>query len=184
MIIDGADSYTSKSFSNKNRLMRLLWIIVWNIFFRFSFRPMYKWRNFLLKLFGAKIGKYVHINRTTRIWAPWNIYIGNYVGIGENVILYSMDLIKIYDYSVISQGAHLCCGSHNFNTKNFQLVAAPIIIKSRVWLCADSFVGPGVTIEEGSVIGARGVVTKSVITPWKVWAGVPVAQIGSRNILD
>jgi putative colanic acid biosynthesis acetyltransferase WcaF len=85
------------------------------------------------------------------------------------------------DYTVISQGSHLCAGSHDFNAANFQLITAPITIGSRVWLCADSFVGPGVNIADGSVIGARSVVSKNVSEPWCIWAGVPVKRIGIRN---
>jgi putative colanic acid biosynthesis acetyltransferase WcaF len=92
-----------------------------------------------------------------------------------------MDRISIGDYSVISQGAHLCAGSHDFNRANFQLTTAPILVGSRVWLCADTFVGPGVQIADGSVIGARGVVAKSIDDPWCVWAGIPVKRVGIRD---
>ena len=92
-----------------------------------------------------------------------------------------MDKINIADFAVISQGAHLCTGSHNYNSNNFQLITLPISVGSRVWLCAESFVGPGVSIADGSVVAARGVVAKSINKPWLVWAGVPVKQIGVRD---
>ena len=161
--------------------MRLIWFIVWILLFRPTPRGMFLWRNILLKIFGAKLGIHVHIHGSVKIWAPWNLRIGNYVGVGEGANFYSMDLITIKDYAVISQGTHLCCGSHDYNASNFQLFAKPIVIEKRVWLCADSFVGPGVTIAEGSVIGARGVVSKSISDAWSVWVGVPVKRVGSRK---
>ena len=181
LILKNNNPYISQSFSNKNRLMRLAWLLTWGLLFRPTPRAMHGWRNILLKLFGAQIGDHVHIHGTTKIWAPWNLHIGSYVGVGENVNFYSMDLITIKDYVVVSQGTNLCCGSHDYNAPNFQLIAAPITIGERVWLCADSFVGPGVSIAEGSVVGARGLVSRSIIEPWAVWTGVPVKRVGNRN---
>lgn len=181
MIINGNDPYTEPSFSLANRLGRALWQVVWLIFFRLSPRPFHVWRNILLRIFGAKIGRYVHVYPSVKIWAPWNLVIGDFVGIGDGANLYCMGKITVMDYATISQGAHLCAGSHDFNSPNFQLFTAPISIGKRVWLCADTFVAPGVTIAEGSVIGARGVVSKSILDSWKVWAGSPVRLVGERD---
>lgn len=148
--------------------------------FRPSPRFMHGWRNSILRLFGAVIGEHVHIHSSVRIWAPWNLEVENFVGIGAGVNLYCMDQIRIGEYAVISQGSHLCCGSHDFNRQNFQLITAPITVGDRVWLCADSFVGMGVVIAEGVVLGARSVATKSILEPWTVWAGMPAKKIKSR----
>jgi putative colanic acid biosynthesis acetyltransferase WcaF len=180
-IIEGNDPYRQASFSLRNRLARALWGIVWLLLFRPSPRPLHSWRAFLLKAFGAKVGASCHVYPGVKIWAPWNIGLGDCIGVADGVTLYSMERIEIGDYAVISQGAHLCAGSHDFNSPNFQLIAAPIAVGARTWLCAESFVGPGVSIAEGSVIGARGVVAKSITTEWCVWAGVPVKKIGERD---
>jgi putative colanic acid biosynthesis acetyltransferase WcaF len=180
-IIEGNDPYRQASFSLRNRLGRGLWGIVWLLLFRLSPRPLHPWRAFLLKVFGAKIGTNCHVYPGVKIWAPWNIRLGDHVGIADGVILYSMACIDIGDYAVISQGAHLCAGSHDFNSANFQLIAAPIAVGARTWLCAESFVGPGVSIAEGSVVGARGVVVKPIADEWCVWGGVPVKKIGERD---
>lgn len=181
MIIQGNDPFTGPSFSLSHRIRRQLWGLVWLMLFRPSPRPFHAWRNFLLRVFGAKLGINVHIYPSVKVWAPWNLTVGDYVGMGDGTSVYCMDRISIGDYAVISQGTHLCAGSHDFNSANFQLITAPITIGSQVWLCADSFVGPGVSVAEGSVIGARGVVAKSISEPWRVWAGVPVKQIGIRD---
>ena len=155
--------------------------MVWLVFFRLSPRPFHSWRNLLLRIFGAKIGNHVHVYPSVRVWAPWNLAIGNFVGIGDGVKVYSMDKISIGDYAVVSQGSHLCAGSHDYNSKNFQLVTAPINIGARVWLCTETFVSPGVEIAEGSVIAPRGLVGKTITESWCVWGGVPAIKIGTRN---
>jgi putative colanic acid biosynthesis acetyltransferase WcaF len=181
VILQGNNPYTGPSFSFLHRIKRQIWNTVWLFFFRPTPKPLHKWRNLLLKIFGAKLGRHVHIHASVKIWAPWNLQVGSYVGIGEGVNIYCMDQINIGDYAVVSQGTHLCGGSHDFNSPNFQLIAAPITIGNRVWICADSFVGLGVSIAEGSVIGARAVVTKSIIESWSIWAGMPVKKIGIRD---
>lgn len=139
------------------------------------------WRSFLLRLFGARIGHDVHIYPSVRIWAPWNLRVADNVGVGDGVIVYSMEMIEIGSYSVISQGAHLCAGSHDIESPNFQLIASPIVIGSNVWLCAETFVGPGVSIADGTVVGARGVVPKSITEPWCVWVGNPIRRVRTRD---
>jgi putative colanic acid biosynthesis acetyltransferase WcaF len=135
----------------------------------------------VLRQFGAQIGQHVHIHGNVKIWAPWNLCVGDFVGIGDAVNLYCMDKILIGDYAVISQGAHLCAGGHDFNRANFQLITAPILIGARAWICADAFVGMGVTIPEGVVLGARAMVGKSIVESWTVWGGVPAKKIGTRD---
>ena len=180
MILEGQDSYTSPSFSLKQRLARQLWDITWMLLFRPTPRLMHGWRRALLKAFGAKLGQYVHIHPSVKVWAPWNLTIDDYVGIGEGAVIYCMDRIHIGSFAVVSQGTYLCAGSHDFNSRNMQLTTAPITIGKYTWLCAQTFVCPGVDIAEGTVIAARGVVSKSVPTGWGVWAGVPAKRVGDR----
>lgn len=180
-IVQNNDPRVQPSFSIANRMGRMLWGIVWITLFRFTPRPLHAWRSFLLKAFGAKIGRQVHIYAGVKIWAPWNLVIGDHVGIGDGATLYSMDVITIQDNAVISQGAHLCAGSHDIDSDNFQLIAAPITIKPYCWVCAEAFVGPGVILEEGCVVGARGVVMRSITQPWTVWSGNPVSYRKKRK---
>ena len=173
MIIQGNDPYTQASFSLRNRVARGVWGIVWLLLFRPSPRPFHAWRRLLLRIFGAKLGKHVHIHASVQIWAPWQLHIGNRVGVGNKVILYNMADMRIGDDCVISQGAHLCGGSHDIDSENFQLVAKPITLQNHVWICTEAFVGLGVDIAEGCVLAARAVAVKSIRTPWTVWAGNP-----------
>lgn len=180
MIIQGNDPTVAPSFSLQNRVSRQLWNWVWLFLFRPSPRPLHAWRASLLRIFGAKIGEHVHVYPAARVWAPWNLEIGNNVGIADGVTLYNMAPIKIGDYSVISQGAHLCGGSHDYNSHNFQLTAEPITLGSHVWICAEAFIGQGVTLPQGVVVAARSVVTRNLETSWTVYAGMPAKPIRKR----
>jgi putative colanic acid biosynthesis acetyltransferase WcaF len=173
--------YTEPSFSLSNRSKRFIWNIFKCTIFKYSPRTFHQFRITILKLFGARVGKYCRVYNTTQIWAPWNLIMGNYVNIAEDVKVYNIAKIKIGDFSIISQGTFLCTGSHDYNSKNFQLYAKSIIIKKNIWICAETFVHPGVTIEDGVVIGARSVVTKTIKNKWSVYSGNPAKYKTKRK---
>lgn len=181
MIIEGNDPFTQPSFSLSNRLARAIWGVAWALLFRTSPRFMLSWRRALLRLFGAQLGTDVNFAASVKVWAPWQLKVGNRVGFGAGVNLYNMAPLTIDDEAVISQGAHLCGGTHDIDSPNFQLVAKPIRIGARAWICADAFVGPGVSIAEGCVLAARGVAVRSIDEPWTVWAGNPVVKKRDRR---
>jgi putative colanic acid biosynthesis acetyltransferase WcaF len=176
MIIPGNDPFTQPSFSLGNRVARGVWNLVWLLLFRPSPRPLHGWRRLLLRVFGAQLGRDVNVYPGARIWAPWLLTVGNRVGIADGVTVYDMARITIGDGCVVSQGAHLCAGSHDIDSPNFQLVASPIELGRDVWICAEAFVGPGVRIAAGCVVGARGVVMRSIDEPYTVWAGNPAVR--------
>jgi len=182
VILEENDPYRGPSFSLGNRLLRALWGIVYILLFRISPRPLHSWRIMLLRLFGAKIGRGCHVYPSVKVWAPWNLFFGNYIGVADGVTLYCMDTISLGDYVVVSQGAHLCGGTHDYNSKNFQLIAKPITIGMHSWICAEAFIHPGIEIPEGAVIGARSVVTRSPIESWRVYAGNPAVKKGKRKV--
>lgn len=138
----------------------LLWWLVQGVLFPFSLHPCNGFRGWLLKLFGAKIGKGVVIRPTARFTYPWKITIGNYSWIGDDVVLYSLDRIAIGSNCVISQKSYLCTGSHDLRDIAFKLITAPIIIGDGVWIAADCFIAPGVSIGQDVVVGARSSVFK------------------------
>lgn len=177
------DTYSGPSFSLKNRLARLLWGVVSFFFFSHSPRPFHKWRAFILRCFGAKIGAGVHIYPRVKIWAPWNIEISDESGIANDVTLYSQGKITIGKRSVISQGAHICAGTHDYTKSGFPLITKPIVIGDNCWIAAEAFLHPGVTINDGSVVGARSVVTKDM-PGWMVCSGFPCKPIRERTITD
>ncbi|MVM38080.1 colanic acid biosynthesis acetyltransferase WcaF [Spirosoma sp. HMF3257] len=177
------DTFTGPSFSLKNRIARFIWGLVSIVFFRLSPKPLHGWRAFILRCFGAKISKGVHIYPGVKIWAPWNLILKEESGIANGVILYSMDTITIGRRTVISQGTHLCAGTHDYTKPGFPLVTKSIYIGDHVWIAAESFVHPGVSIGDGCVIGARSVVTKNM-PAWMICAGHPCVPLKERVLLD
>jgi putative colanic acid biosynthesis acetyltransferase WcaF len=173
------DTHTGASFSVSNRLMRIVWSVVYLLLFKYSPRPLHSWRSFLLKCFGAKVGKGVHVYPGVKIWAPWNLILDDECGIASGVELYSQGLITVGKRAVISQGSYICTGTHDYNDKGFPLYTLPITIGSQAWVAAGVFIHPGVTIGNGCVIGARSVVTKDM-PEWMVCAGFPCKVLKER----
>lgn len=159
-------------------IKRVLWsacrpLFVW------SPRPLFGWRNALLRLFGAKVGKQVHIYSTAKIYMPWNLSIGDWSAIGENVLVYNLAPVVLGAKTTVSHGAHLCAGTHDYTLPDLPLITKPIVIEDQVWVCADAFVGPGVRLGQGAVVGARAVVMRDVAA-WCVVAGNPAKEIKRR----
>jgi len=177
------NTFTGASFSIQNRIMRLVWGMFYLLLFRYSPKPLHAWRSMLLRLFGAKVGKGVHVYPAVKIWAPWNIEFEDECGVGNGATLYSQGKIYLGKRSIISQGVHLCGGTHDYTKKGHPLVTAPIRIEAHAWVAAEAFVHPGVTIGEGAVIGARSVVTKHM-PAWMVCAGFPCVPIKERIMED
>lgn len=170
--------------SLKNKFFRVLWGFVYVLLFRYTPDVVFwKWRAFLLRLFGAKIGKHCKIRSSATIWAPWNLETGNYVAIGPKAQIYNVDKITLHTKTCISQGAYLCTASHDIMDKENPLITAPITIHSFAWIAADAFVGMGVIIGEGAVVGARAAVFKSV-EPWTVVGGNPAKVIKKRIVKE
>ncbi|MDT0675843.1 WcaF family extracellular polysaccharide biosynthesis acetyltransferase [Autumnicola musiva] len=175
------DTFSGPSFSLQNRISRLIWNIVSFFLFRFTPNPLHGWRAFLLRLFGAEVGKKVHVYPKVKIWAPWNLSLGNECGIANGVNLYSQGRINIGKRVVVSQGAHLVAGTHDYTKPGFPLITFPINIGDHVWIAAEAFIHPGVRIGEGSVIGARSVVSKDMPS-WMVCAGHPCVPLKERKL--
>ena len=105
--------------------------------------------------------------------------MGDWSAIGEDALIYNLGPITLGQRVTISHRAHLCAGTHDYTQQDLPLLKPPIIIHDQVWICADAFVGPDVTVGEGAVLGAQAVVTKDV-EPWTVIAGNPARAIKKR----
>jgi len=151
-----------KNFRGRNAFTVQLWWLVQSIFFRTSPQFLYGWRNFLLRLFGAKIGKKVIIRPSVKITYPWKLSIGDYSWIGDDVDLYTLGEIAIGNHVVISQRSYLCTGSHDYLKTDFPIYQKQIKICDQVWIATGVFIAPGTTIGEGSVIGSRSSVYKDI----------------------
>lgn len=159
---------------------RVLWAMATPLF-RFSPRICFGWRSFLLRLFGATIGRNTHIYHSAVIYMPWNLTIGDDSSIGEWALVYNLGPITIGSKTTISQRVHLCAGTHDYTDPALPLLKPPIEIRDQAWICADAFISPGVTVGEGAIVGARAVVTKDV-GPWAIVAGNPARFIKVREL--
>jgi len=168
-------------FRGRNGLIVQLWWLVDAVFFKTSPQVLYGWRRWLLRLFGARIGEKVIIRPSVRITYPWKISIGDYSWIGDHAELYSLGNIHIGSNVVISQKSYLCTGSHDYLAEGFDIYAKPIIIEDKAWIATDVFIGPGVNVGAGAVIGARSTVLKNVAGGF-IYAGNPLLQIKKREI--
>lgn len=158
----------------------------WNLVHMFLIRPTPRWafngwRSQVLRLFGAKIGKGCKIDPTARIWAPWNLETGDYVAIAEGCDIYNVSRIVIGSKVAISQRSFLCTASHDIASLKRPLTSSAIHICDHVWIASEAMVHPGVKIEAGTVLAARGVLRRST-GAWEIWAGNPAIRVGTRNL--
>jgi putative colanic acid biosynthesis acetyltransferase WcaF len=164
----------------RGKLARLLWGVVYALLFRPSPVALHAWRRVLLRLFGARIGAGAHPYPACRVWAPWNLRMGDHSCLANGVDCYSVAAVTLGAHATVSQYSYICTASHNYDDPSFALVARPVSIGPYAWVAAAAFVGPGVTVGEGAVVGARAVVVKDV-EPWSVVAGNPAVKIKSRR---
>ena len=156
------DHQNRTPFSRREQVGRILWWLGGFLLFKCSLRPMYAWRRWVLRLFGARIGAQASIQRSARIEFPWNLEMGSHSTIGEGTWVYNLAKVRIDDYATLSQRIFLCTGSHDYTRPEFDMVRKPIWIQRGAWVAADVFVGPGVTIGADAVIGVRSVVLKDM----------------------
>ena len=168
---------------NRGELARRVIWSVGRVLFRLSPRPFFAWRRFVLRCFGADIAEGVHVYGSTAIYMPWNLSVGAWSAIGEDAFIYNLGPVTIGSQVTISQRAHLCAGSHDYTRPDMPLLKPPIRVDDQAWICADAFIGPGITIGEGAVVGARAVATKDV-PPWTVVAGNPAKVLKARKLLN
>jgi putative colanic acid biosynthesis acetyltransferase WcaF len=170
-------------FRGRSALFVQLWWMVQATLFRLSPQVAYGFRRTLLRIFGAKVGKAVLIRPTAKITYPWKVELGEHVWVGDNVVIYSLGKISIGEHSVVSQGSYLCGGDHDYERRDFLIRAKDISIGKGVWIAAEVFVAPGVTIADGAVIGARSLVIDDMPED-TVCAGAPARAIKPRVLLE
>ena len=173
--------YKNKDFYPGNLILRILWYLFSLFFFKSSWLPFSFFKVFILRIFGAKIGKSVVIKPNINIKYPWKLSLGNYVWIGENVWIDNLDNIVIGNNVCISQGAFLLCGNHNYKKDSFDLITKPIILEDGVWIGAKSTVLPGVTAKSHSILSAGSVTSKN-LEPYSVYRGNPAEKVSIRTI--
>lgn len=168
------------SFSVRNRMARAIWNLVWRSMGIWTPVPFFRWRRFLLRLFGASIAAEARVYPGVEVWSPANLKMESWSCLAKGVKCYSMAMVTLDKFALVSQGAHLCAGSHDIDDPNFQLIAAPIFIGKNAWVAAEAFVGPGVTVGDGAVLGARAVLFKD-LPVMQVAVGNPARVVRKRT---
>ncbi|MDP3906637.1 putative colanic acid biosynthesis acetyltransferase [Novosphingobium sp.] len=169
------------SFSLANRLTRVVWGLTWLLLARFTPPPLHAWRRLVLKAFGAKVGRGARVHASVRIWLPANLELGDNTLVGPGALLYNQGQIRVGARTVISQGAHICASTHDIHDPNFQLVVRPITIGEHAWIAAEAFVGPGVTIGDRAVVGARAALFQDAEADG-VYSGNPAQFVKQRKL--
>jgi putative colanic acid biosynthesis acetyltransferase WcaF len=180
--IDSRANRTARKYSRAEQLRRVGWGFGrWLV--RLSPRPCFGWRRGVLRLFGARIGEQAHIYASAHLFMPWNVEIGDWAAVGEDVLIYSLGKVRIGNHATLSYRAHVCAGSHDLEDPALPLLKPPVCVEEGAWIGTDAFIGPGVTVGRGAVVGARSVVVKDV-EPFNIVAGNPARVIRRRNLRD
>jgi putative colanic acid biosynthesis acetyltransferase WcaF len=168
--------------SFRMKVRRVAWMLGGATLFRCSFHNWYGYRRMILRAFGARVGPRVRVRPTVHIEMPWNLDLGEAAIVGDHAILYSLGTITLRPFSMVSQYAHLCAGTHDHTKRSLPLLCPPITIGRDAWVAADAFIGPGVTVGDSSVVGARASVFKDV--PPDVIVGGNPAKVLKTRVMD
>lgn len=168
------------SFTLANKLERVAFAIIWLLLARWTPPQAHRWRRWLLRLFGAEIGHDTRIYASVRIWLPRNLRIGADTLVGPGAELYNQGRIIIGPRCVISQRAVLCASTHRVSDPDFELVLRPITLGAGCWIAAEAFVGPGVQLGDGAVLGARGALFDDAV-PMGIYRGNPAVLLKERR---
>ena len=160
---------------------RILWYL-FNVFFiKCHWLPLNQPRIIILRMFGAKVGKKVFIKPGVNIKYPWFLEIDDFAWIGENVWIDNLAKVYIGKKAVVSQGALLLCGNHNYKKKSFDLIVKEINIREGAWVGANCTVCQGVTMGQYSMLCVGSVASKD-LDSYGIYRGNPAVRIKERVI--
>lgn len=177
---DSSDGYLRPVFSFSNKLRRFCWNITWLLLCRWTPNPMHRWRVFIVRAFGGKIGDKNVIYPDCKIWAPWLLETEEIVTIGPGVEIYNPGGVYLSHHVILSQYSFLCGATHDYNTADFTYIMKKIVLEPYVWICSKAVVLPGVYCKQGSVLGASSV-TSSNLEAWTVYGGHPAKELKKRT---
>jgi putative colanic acid biosynthesis acetyltransferase WcaF len=180
---DHRDPYLIPHYSFRNKVRRGLWCVLYALLFRTSPRPLFAWRRFLLKSFGAELSKSVRIYPGARIWAPWKLVCEDVVTIADEAIIYNPELVYLESHAIVSRQAYICGATHDYNDPAFPIRAFSMRLGAYSWICARASVQPGVNVGAGAVL-ALGSVASRDLDPWTVYGGVPARPIKARRRIE
>jgi putative colanic acid biosynthesis acetyltransferase WcaF len=171
---------TPKNFRGRSSFVVQVWWFVQATLFSLSPQFMYGWRRFLLRMFGAKIGRKVILRPSVTVTYPWKLSIGDFSWVGDDVVLYTLGNINIGKNTVVSQKSYLCTGLHDCSKANFPIYSKEILIEDQCWVATDVYIAPGITIGKGAIVGARSSVFHN-LEPGNIYVGSPAKFLKKRE---
>jgi putative colanic acid biosynthesis acetyltransferase WcaF len=175
------DAYQNDHYHPGHVFKRALWYVVGSLVFESAIFPVSGPKAFLLRLFGARVGKGLIIKPRVQIKYPWLLVIGDHVWIGERVWIDNLAPVIVGSHVCISQQAMLLTGNHDYNSVQFNLRVEPITLDDGVWVAARSLVLPGTKAGAHTVIGA-GAVVRGTLEPFTVYFGNPARAVSKRSL--
>lgn len=169
----------AQHYSLRHRLFRAAWIVAWALLAAWTPPPLHGWRCFVLRCFGARVGRGVRIYSSASIWYPPHLALEDGAVVGWRTVIYCHAEVRLGRNAVVSQYAHLIAATHDVDAPGFPLVARPIHIGAEAWVAARAIVGPGVTLGTGAVLGAGGIAF-SDIPDWAIYVGNPARLLRKR----
>ncbi|HEY5306105.1 MAG TPA: DapH/DapD/GlmU-related protein [Pseudolabrys sp.] len=139
----------------------------------------------------VSIGSHVAIDNgayiTTAAEIEDYVHIGPYV----TVVGGARAFFKMGNFTNLAAGCRVICGSDRFQGEGLigpaslpedykdTMKLAPVVLENFANVGTNAVIMPGVTLAEGSVIGACSLVTKST-EPWTIYAGTPAKPLKQR----
>lgn len=176
------DSYNNDWYNpGASAIKRTVWYFVNALFLINPLNPASSIKTWLLRKFGARVGKGVVIKPSVNIKYPWLLTIGDHVWIGEHVWIDNLASVVIGNHVTLSQGAMLLTGSHDYKKQTFDLIVKGIVLQDGVWIGAKATVCPGVTCFSHSILSVGSVATFN-LEPYTIYQGIPAEKKRTRVI--
>ena len=174
-------SFNNDWYNPGGKIKRAIWYGFNAVFLLNPMNPFSGLKKFVLRLFGAKIGKGVVLKQRINVKYPWLLEIGNHSWIGEDVWIDNLAKVTIGSNCCVSQGALLLCGNHNYKKSSFDLMVGEIDLEDGVWIGAKGIVTGGVKCESHSILSAGSVTSKNLLS-YKIYRGNPAIKVIERKI--
>jgi len=179
--IDLSQPDSSALVRGRSRLVEALWLLLGAPLLASRLILSARFRSWLLRLFGARIGAGMYMKPGVRVKFPWYLSVGDHCWIGEDAWIDNLAPVSIGAHVCISQGAYLCTGNHDWTKPNLKLFIKPITLERGSWIGAKALVSPGVTVKEGAILTAGSVATKD-LAPFGIYAGNPAVLTKTRVV--
>jgi len=172
--------YDNRGYSpGRGAVVRTLWYVCNAIFFTSWLLPVSAPKRFLLRLFGASIGRGVVIKPRVNIKYPWRLRVGDHGWIGEGSWIDNLVEVTVGNHVCISQGAYLLTGNHDYKDERFGFLGSPIVLGDGSWVGAFAVVCPGARLGPNSIVTV-GSILRGEAEPDGIYSGNPAVRVRDR----